>query len=64
MAKLIVKENGFFDCEGKGKCSGTDFNGRKQVIRCFNCRYCKSYKKEGLKIKNKKEQTKLFEDEW
>lgn len=59
MAKMIVEENGFYSCNGKGCCGGTHFKSHNSVISSFNCEYCDSYKKYGLKIIDKREQKTL-----
>ena len=60
MAKIIVekryledgKSYNFFSCDGIGKCGGSDFKGKKQVIKCFHCEQCKSFQEKGLKIED------------
>lgn len=59
MAKLIVEKDGGFSCNGNGWCGGSDFDGRANVIRCFNCEFCPSYRREGLNIIDKRGDTTL-----
>jgi hypothetical protein len=51
MAILTVEKNGSWNCR---TCGGSDFVDKVNVIRCFNCEDCNSYKKEGLKIVDKR----------
>ena len=59
MAKMEVDKNGFFKCDGKGYCGGTNFSSREKIMDCFCCKDCDSYIKNGLKINNELESTKL-----
>lgn len=59
MSTLIVEKDGSFNCDGNGKCGGTNFDGKNQVIQCFNCESCHSFQREGLKIINNKGQQNL-----
>jgi hypothetical protein len=59
MANMIVEENGWYSCNGVGKCGGTDFRSREAVFTCFHCEECQSYKKSGLKITDNQEKKTL-----
>lgn len=60
MAKMIVDENGF-NCNGNGMCGGSNFIDRKSIMECFHCKCCNSFIREGLKIIDKRFDTKLTE---
>ena len=59
MAELIVQKDGHFFCDGKGKCGGSRFEGRERTLRCFNCEYCSSFKRDGLKIVDRREERRI-----
>jgi len=52
MAELIVDKDGMYGCTGEGHCGGTQYENKESIKKCFNCEYCDSFKKEGLKIIN------------
>ncbi len=60
MPKLVVDRDGMYRCK---KCGGSHFTSKEDVIRCFKCRYCKYFQRDGLKIidKRKKVKTKKVE---
>ena len=59
MAVLKVGKDGLFICSGRGFCGGTNFESRAAVMKCFNCEFCDSYRKEGLKIVDKRGEISL-----
>ena len=59
MSTLIVEKDGSYSCEGTGKCGGTYFDGKNQVIQCFNCDSCPSFQRSGLKIIDERGQQNL-----
>jgi len=40
---ITIKEKGFWNCNGHSGCGGSDYNGIKNIMRCFHCYQCKSY---------------------
>lgn len=59
MGKMIVDKEGGYECNGNGKCGGTNFINRENVMNSFHCENCPSFKREGLKIIDKRNDTKL-----
>ena len=59
MATLNVEPDGTFSCNGIHQCGGSSFRGKSEIIRCFNCESCPSFKRDGLKIINRKGQQGL-----
>jgi len=50
MSKLTIKADEWWSCDGEGKCGGSDFESIEDVKRRFNCEYCKTFKRDGLKL--------------
>lgn len=46
MPKLVIESNGFYSCDGEGKCGGVEYRGLKELKETFNCECCKQFIKE------------------
>ena len=60
MAKATVNEGNWFNCDGVGCCGSSNFRSRQDIIDCFHCDTCSSYKKHGLTINDKRGTKILF----
>ena len=55
MVKIIISKNGWYQCDGIHKCGGTNFTN----FTNYHCKSCSSFKKGGLKVMDKRYDTKL-----